>query len=207
MSEVKTPTAAPIRMGTIALAVALACAATVADASIGRVVIDSFTATGTSPSGAFLFAPTDGRQQSWFLQAETNGGATTVTNSNTLSNWTNQTAIAQTSTAKANVSSTIQTDPSGALETPNFTLEASATPLSNSLIQSAFGNMFDFGFFCFGNGTNFDGSTAGCNASGASRSRCSTISSSTRCQAASGPLPSQKSTSMARACPLLFSTS
>jgi len=165
MSKDKTTSGAPSRFWALATAMAMASAATGADASVARVVIDSFTASGTSTSG-FLFAPTDNRFQSWLLQAETNGGATTSSNSNTVFTWSNQTATAQTATAKATVASTNQTDPSGALETPNFTLEANATPLSNGLIQDAFGNMLESGLFCFGNGNNFDGTTAGCNAAG-----------------------------------------
>jgi hypothetical protein len=162
------PTATPARMWTMALAMALTCAAPAADATLARVVIDSFTATGTPVDPfAFLFAPTDNRLQSWSLQAETDGGATSDTDSNTVFTWSPQTATAQTATATATVASSIQTDPLTALETPNFSLEADATPPGpNGLFQNAFGNMLESGLFCFGDGNNFDGTSAGCNAAG-----------------------------------------
>jgi len=165
MSKVKTTSGAPFRFWALAIAMGLASAATGAEASIARVVIDSFTATGNSTSG-FLFSPTDNRFQSWLLQAETNGGATTATNNNTFLTWSNQTATAQTATAKATVASSIQTDFTTALETPNFSLEASATPSPNGLFQNAFGNMLESGLFCFGDGRGFDGTSAGCNTAG-----------------------------------------
>lgn len=167
MSGAKTSTGAPARMWTIALALALTCAAPAADATLARVVIDSFTATGTPTDPFdFLFAPTDNRLQSWSLQAETDGGATSDNDSNTVFTWSPQTATAQTATATATVASSIQTDPLTALETPTFSLGASATPLSNGLFHNAFGSMLESGLFCFGDGDNFDGTSAGCNAAG-----------------------------------------
>jgi hypothetical protein len=146
----------------MALAMALMCAAPSADATLARVVIDSFTATGTPADPFdFLFAPTDNRLQSWSLQAEAAGGAPSDTDSNTVFTWSPQTASAQTAAATADVASSIQTDPFTALETPNFSLGASAT-----LFQNAFGNMLESGLFCFGDGNNFDGTSAGCNAAG-----------------------------------------
>jgi len=167
MSEAETATVAPARVWTLALAMALTCAAPSANAAFARVVIDSFTAAGTPTDASdFLFAPTDGEVQSWFLQAETNGGATTQTRSNTVFTWSPQTATAQTATATATVASTIQTDPFTALETPNFSLGASATPPGpNGLLQSAFGNMFESGLFCFGDGDGFP-TSLGCNGAG-----------------------------------------
>src|SRR5690349_15363896 len=109
MTEPKTRTVAPTRMWTIALALALTCAAPAADAALARVVIDSFTVTGTPDDpNDFLFAPTDGELQSWILQAERNNGATSQTNSNTVLTWNPQTATAQTANSFANVASSIQ---------------------------------------------------------------------------------------------------
>lgn len=154
------------RLRTAALAAVLACAANGAHASFASVVINDFSVSGTlGPDAAFFFAPTDVQLQSWFLQAVQAGGGT-VTNNNSALNWNNQTQTAQTANAKATVSSTKQTDPLTALETPLFTLGATATSSLAGLLNTAVGNFFTSGGFCFGDGSVFDGTSLGCNASG-----------------------------------------
>ena len=155
------------RLRTAAAVAVLACVSHGAHAAYAAVIINSFTAIGspTDPFSAFLFGPTDTRNQAWFLLAETNSGASSQTNSNSLPNWSNQTPVAQTATARATVATTTQFDFLTNTETPNFSLEASATPLANGLIHSAIGNIIESGSFCFGDGTDFPTST-GCNAAG-----------------------------------------
>lgn len=160
MSEVKTRTVAPTRIWTVALAMALTCAAPVANAALARVVINSFTATDNDPfDSSFLFAPSDAQFESWLVRAITNGGASTDQDSGSQTSWLPATANAQTSTASASAASSTQTDFLTGLVTPNFSLGASASPPGPG--QSALSNMLLSGNFCFD--ANFLGT---CNGAG-----------------------------------------
>src|SRR5690242_260089 len=112
MSEVKTRTVAPTSIWTVALAIALTCAAPAANAAVAQVVINSFTATDADPfDTSFLFAPTGDQLESWLVRASTDNGATSDTHSGSQASWLPVTATAQTSTAMASAASSTQTDP------------------------------------------------------------------------------------------------
>lgn len=174
MSAVTTTSArvALRRLRTAALAAALACTATGAyAAAVASVVIDGFIVTANAGPGIFVFAPTDTRSQSWDVQALQNG-VLFQGNAGSVPNWNPLDRSVQTSTgqAKAEVHSSISTDPLTQLETPAFTLTATAIPLATGILHEALGNMLTSGSFCFfdTNSTDaFDGTSASCNAAGA----------------------------------------
>jgi hypothetical protein len=92
------------------------------------------------------FAPIDTRNQSWILTAEPGVGPA-VTNAGSVPNWSNVTQSAQSAQTRALVASSVATDPLTALETPAFTLSASAVGLAPGQTTTALGNMLTSGSF------------------------------------------------------------
>ena len=166
MREITTARASLARFGRTALAVALTCAATGAYASFASVVINDFSFTSSADPSFFVFAPTDTRNQSWFLFAEDTPGLT-VTNSNSVPNWSNVTQAALNARTRANVASSVVTDPLTQVPLPAFTLSANATALAPGQVNTALGNMLSSGSLClWDSNTNFDGTSASCTGSG-----------------------------------------
>jgi len=166
MREITIGPASLARFGTTALAVALACAATGAYASFASVVINDFSFTSSADPSFFVFAPTDTRNQSWFLFAEDTPGLT-VTNSNSVPNWSNVTQAATNARTRATVASSVVTDPLTQVPLPAFTLTANATALAPGQVNTALGNMLSSGSLClWDSNTNFDGTSASCTGSG-----------------------------------------
>jgi len=147
MREITTARASLARVGRTALAVALTCAATGAYASFASVVINDFSFTSSADPSFFVFAPTDTRNQSWFLFAEDTPGLT-VTNSNSVPNWSNVTQAALNARTRANVASSVVTDPLTQVPLPAFTLSANATALAPGQVNTALGNMLSSGSLC-----------------------------------------------------------
>lgn len=155
----------PLR--TAALAAVLACASNGAYASAASVVINGLFVSGTAANGSFLFAPTDTRNQAWDLQALTNN-VLNQQNTGSVGNWSNLDRSAQNTAAKATLASTTDTDPVTSVESPRFTLSATAnSPGAIGTLFTALGNMFTDGSFCFWDqNTDFDGTSASCTGSG-----------------------------------------
>ena len=165
--SLRTKALGPLR--TVALTAALACASTGAYASFASVVVNGLFVSGTGAQGSFLFAPTDTRNQAWDLQALTNN-VLNQQNTGSVANWTplDRTAQSPTGAAKSEVHSIIDTDPATQLETPRFTLSATAnSPGAIGVLYTALGSMFTDGSFCFWDeNTAFDGTSASCTGSG-----------------------------------------
>jgi hypothetical protein len=156
------------QLRTAAIAAALACAANGAYAiSFASVVINGLSFSQTAAPGSFIFAPTDTRNQAWDLQALTNN-VLDQQNTGSVPDWANLDKTAQTAQANATLSSSVDTDPLTQVESPRFTLSATAnSPGANGVLYSALGNMITDGSFCFWDeNTDFDGTSASCTGSG-----------------------------------------
>jgi hypothetical protein len=155
------------RLRTAALAAALACAANGAYASFASVIINGLFFSETAAPGSFIFAPTDTQNQAWDLQALTNN-VLDQQNAGSVTDWANLDKTAQSAQANATLSSSVDTDPSTQVESPRFTLSATAnSPGANGVLYSALGNMITDGSFCFWDeNTDFDGTSASCTGSG-----------------------------------------
>lgn len=170
MREVTTPATARRTLGrlrTAAIVAALACASNGAYAAFASVVIDDFFFTATPG----FFAPTDLVTQFWDLRTSVNGvdNAPPGVASGSVSNWLPQNATATGPQANATVSSN-PGDLNGQ-PTPQFTLAATANPLSNGVLYGASGLMFFGGTYCFYDEALdpaglFDGTSAFCTGSG-----------------------------------------
>ena len=74
---------------------------------------------------------------------------------------------AQSPRTKATVSSSVDTDPLTQLDTPRFTLSATANSTAIGMLYTALGNMLTSGSFCFwDSNTAFDGTSASCTGAG-----------------------------------------
>ena len=154
-----------------AIAAGLACCAAGAQAAAARVVINGFTVGASAADPAhFVFSASDFLFQSWDLAAQNEGGLLGESIANgSVSNGNNLDRTVQTSRAKATVSSSPAVDPLTQLATPTFTLEAmsSVSTVHTSLQpNTGLGAFLSSGVLCFGDGTGFDGTSAGCNAAG-----------------------------------------
>jgi hypothetical protein len=153
---------------TAAIEAALACAANGAYAiSFASVVINGLSFSQTAAPGSFIFAPTDTRNQAWDLQTMTNN-VLDQQSTGSVASWANLDETAQSAHANATLSSTVDTDPRTQVESPRFTLSATAnSPGANGVLYSALGNMITDGSFCFWDeNTDFDGTSASCTGSG-----------------------------------------
>ena len=155
------------RLRAAAVVAALACASNGAYASFASVVIDGLFVSGTGAQGSFLFAPTDTRNQAWDLQALTNN-VLNQQSAGSVASWAILDKTAQNAGANATMSSVVDTDPTTAVETPRFTLSATAnSPGAIGTLYTAFGNMITDGSLCFWDeNTAFDGTSASCTGSG-----------------------------------------
>jgi PEP-CTERM motif len=156
----------------LALAAGLACCAAGAQAAAARVVINGFTVAATAADPAhFVFSASDLLFQRWDLAAQNESGLLGESLANgSVNNGGNVDQTALTSRAKATVSSSPAVDPLTQLATPTFTLEAlsSVSPVYTSFQPNiGLGAFLSSGALCFGDGTGFDGTSAGCNAAGA----------------------------------------
>lgn len=171
MTSIPTAKWALSRLGTVAVAVGLACSASGALAAAASVANFAFTVDTVADPSVFVFAPTDFQGLAWDLRAQDGGGLFGEQARNgSATSWDNVDQTAVTSKAKATVSSSTATDPFTLLNTPKFTLAAEASrslgyPLGTPANRGS-GSFVSSGIFCFGNGDGFDGTSAGCNAAG-----------------------------------------
>ena len=162
-----TTTRVARQLRTAALAAALACVSNGAYAAFASIIIDGLGVTGTAAPGSFIFAPSDTRNNSWDLEVLTNN-VLNQQNTGSVGNWVPLDRTAQTAQAKGTVSTSVDTDPSTQLETPRFTMSATANaPSANGVLYTALGNMISEGSFCFwDSNTAFDGTSASCTGAG-----------------------------------------
>jgi hypothetical protein len=164
MTVIQGAVQALARLKTTVLGATLLCAAGGACAAAATVAVSGFTVSTSADPSVFVFAPSNLGSQSWDLRAFDGAGGSVnqhivvggVPGSGNVDH------TAQTSHAKASVSSSLATDPLTQLTTPLFTLAGESAAVVG-LLNSAFGSFATSGGFCFWDGASID---LECNAAG-----------------------------------------